>query len=116
LQSLNLHHLGAVSIKKGCYTGQEIIARMKFLGKQKKQAYVIHSEQECVQLPLSAVYDKEGVKCGTIIRSHWSDQTGSLALCILPIEKALTYENVFLSKALDIPFSVSEINYSEFNI
>lgn len=116
LQSLNLQQLGAVSFKKGCYTGQEIIARMKFLGKQKKQAYLLHSEQECVQSPLAAVYDKEGAKCGTIIRSHWSDQTGSLALCILPIEKALKYDNVFLSKALDIPFSVSEINYSEFNI
>lgn len=115
LQSLNLHHLGAVSFKKGCYTGQEIIARMKFLGKQKKQAYLIHSEQECIEPPLAPVYNQEGAKCGTIIRSHWSEQTGSIALCILPIEKALDYENVFLSKTLNIPFSVSEINYSEFN-
>ena len=116
LQSLNLHHLGAVSFKKGCYTGQEIIARMKFLGKQKKQAYLIHSQHKCVQPPLEAVYDKEGAKCGTIIRSHWSDQTGSLTLCILPIEKALDYKTVFLNKTLDIPFSISEIDYSEFNI
>jgi folate-binding protein YgfZ len=114
LQSLNLHHLGGVSFKKGCYTGQEIIARMKFLGKQKKQAYLLHSEHQLIQPPLAPVYDKDGAKRGTIIRSHWSEHTGSIALCILPIEAALGYEKVFFSKDLEIPFSVKEINYSEF--
>jgi len=32
---LNLPLLGAVSFDKGCYTGQEIIARMQYLGKSK---------------------------------------------------------------------------------
>ncbi|HEX6927694.1 MAG TPA: hypothetical protein VF267_00475 [Gammaproteobacteria bacterium] len=39
-QHLNLDELGAISFKKGCYTGQEIIARMKYLGKVKKRAAV----------------------------------------------------------------------------
>lgn len=116
LQSLNLHHLGAVSFKKGCYTGQEIIARMKFLGKQKKQAYLLHSKDECTQAPLAPVYDKEGTKRGILIRSHWSENTGSYALCILSIEAALSYESIYLNESLKTPFTVSEINYSEFNI
>ncbi|HEX7030023.1 MAG TPA: folate-binding protein [Gammaproteobacteria bacterium] len=39
-QHLNLDELGAISFKKGCYTGQEIVARMKYLGKVKKRAAV----------------------------------------------------------------------------
>jgi folate-binding protein YgfZ len=35
-QQLNWHLLGGVSFNKGCYTGQEIIARMQYLGKSKK--------------------------------------------------------------------------------
>ncbi len=36
---LNLPKLGAVSFTKGCYLGQEIVARMEHLGKTKKQLY-----------------------------------------------------------------------------
>jgi folate-binding protein YgfZ len=38
-QMLNLQALGAVSFKKGCYTGQEIVARMQYLGKLKRHLY-----------------------------------------------------------------------------
>ncbi len=40
-QMLNLELLGGVSFKKGCYTGQEIVARMHYLGKLKKRMYKI---------------------------------------------------------------------------
>jgi folate-binding protein YgfZ len=36
VHNLNLPKLGAVSFKKGCYTGQEIVARMEYLGNLKK--------------------------------------------------------------------------------
>lgn len=38
-QSLNLDLLQAVNFKKGCYTGQEIIARTHYLGKVKRRMY-----------------------------------------------------------------------------
>jgi hypothetical protein len=116
LQTLNLHHLRAVSFKKGCYTGQEIIARMKFLGKQKKQTYLLQSKLKSVQAPLTAIYDKDGSKRGTLVRSHWSLQTGSVALCILSIEDALSHKALYLNSEMDIPFTVSEIDYKEFEI
>lgn len=34
---LNYHNLNFISFNKGCYIGQEIIARMQYLGKLKKQ-------------------------------------------------------------------------------
>jgi folate-binding protein YgfZ len=36
-QMINLQSLGGVSFKKGCYTGQEIVARMQYLGKLKRR-------------------------------------------------------------------------------
>lgn len=38
-QMINLQALGGVSFKKGCYTGQEIVARMQYLGKLKRHLY-----------------------------------------------------------------------------
>ncbi len=36
---LNLDKLGGISLDKGCYTGQEIIARTHYLGKNKRHLY-----------------------------------------------------------------------------
>lgn len=38
-QMLNLQLINGVSFTKGCYPGQEIVARMKYLGKSKRQLY-----------------------------------------------------------------------------
>ena len=38
-QMINLQALGGVSFKKGCYTGQEIVARMQYLGKLKRHLF-----------------------------------------------------------------------------
>ena len=38
-QMLNLQHLQGVHFKKGCYTGQEVVARMHFLGQLKKSLF-----------------------------------------------------------------------------
>ncbi|MFK3797741.1 MULTISPECIES: YgfZ/GcvT domain-containing protein [unclassified Pseudomonas] len=38
-QMINLQAVGGVSFRKGCYTGQEIVARMQYLGKLKRRQY-----------------------------------------------------------------------------
>lgn len=38
-QMLNLELLGGISFKKGCYPGQEIVARTQYLGKVKRRLY-----------------------------------------------------------------------------
>ncbi|MCM2318137.1 MAG: folate-binding protein YgfZ [Pseudomonas sp.] len=43
-QMLNLQSLGGVSFKKGCYTGQEIVARMQYLGRLKRRLYRLHMD------------------------------------------------------------------------
>jgi folate-binding protein YgfZ len=48
-QMLNLQAVGGVSFKKGCYTGQEIVARMQYLGKLKRRLY--HLSLNASELP-----------------------------------------------------------------
>lgn len=38
-QSLNLDLINAINFKKGCYTGQEVVARTHYLGKPKRRLY-----------------------------------------------------------------------------
>jgi tRNA-modifying protein YgfZ len=42
-QMLNYESVGGVSFKKGCYPGQEIVARSQFRGTLKRRAYVAHT-------------------------------------------------------------------------
>ena len=43
-QMLNYESVGGVNFKKGCYPGQEIVARSQFRGTLKRRAYLAHGE------------------------------------------------------------------------
>jgi len=51
LQMANLGFLDAVSFKKGCYPGQEIVARMQYLGKLKRRMFLARLDTE--ELPVA---------------------------------------------------------------
>ena len=42
-QMLNLELLGAVNFKKGCYPGQEVVARSQYRGTLKRRTYLVDS-------------------------------------------------------------------------
>lgn len=67
-QMLNLDLLGAIGFKKGCYTGQEIVARTHYLGRVKRRLFLARSRT--VPAPGTPVYDAEsGVEqsVGTVL-------------------------------------------------
>jgi len=41
-QMVNLETLGGISFKKGCYTGQEVVARLHYRGNLKRRMYLAH--------------------------------------------------------------------------
>ena len=45
-QMLNYESVGGVNFKKGCYPGQEIVARSQFRGTLKRRAYLVHTAGE----------------------------------------------------------------------
>jgi folate-binding protein YgfZ len=50
-QMTNLQLIDGVSFHKGCYTGQEVVARMQFLGKLKRRMYLAEVESDTRPLP-----------------------------------------------------------------
>ncbi|MDX1442458.1 MAG: hypothetical protein R3270_01640 [Gammaproteobacteria bacterium] len=80
-QMLNLDRLGAIHFKKGCYAGQEIIARMHYLGKLKQRALPCAASAGSVG---DTIIDGDGKKVGEILQS--SDITdGRLHLAMLKL-------------------------------
>ena len=53
-QMLNYESIGGVNFKKGCYPGQEVVARSQFRGTLKRRAYLVHSV--CVMEPGQSVF------------------------------------------------------------
>lgn len=67
-QELHYDHSGHVSFSKGCYTGQEIVARMHYRGKPKKQLYLLQLDST---LPIEGtkqpITDGAGTVVGTLL-------------------------------------------------
>lgn len=58
---INLVKLGAVSFAKGCYTGQEIIARMQNRGKLKKYLALVEFDSKITLIPGQKLTNQEQV-------------------------------------------------------
>lgn len=72
-QALNLHLLDAISFTKGCYTGQEIVARAKYRGTNKRATmrFVGQSSQEIEKgCDLEMSLNGNWRRCGTVLNSY----------------------------------------------
>ncbi len=79
-QQLGLDRLSAYSVKKGCYPGQEIVARTHFLGKAKRSLALLACAGEAEP---GAAVNQNGSAIGNI-----ASTAGTLALAVLPLEMA----------------------------
>lgn len=87
-QMVNMHHINGVSFKKGCYTGQEIVARMQYLGKLKRRMYLAHIN--CSQPPIEgdalfAASSKSGQGAGKIVNVSPAPDGGFDVLAVIEI-------------------------------
>ena len=89
-QMANMDIIGGLSFKKGCYPGQEIVARMHYLGKLKRRMYRIHLSEDGSAKAGDEVYirgadDIQAV--GKIVDAQSHPDGGSEALAVLQIDK-----------------------------
>lgn len=88
-QAANLDVLGGIDFQKGCYTGQEIIARTQYLGRLKERTYLLHAEGTEVaagERIYSPVFG--GQPCGTVINAAPAPGGGTDLLAVLQISAA----------------------------
>ncbi|SEN38592.1 hypothetical protein SAMN04487857_11538 [Pseudomonas sp. ok272] len=87
-QMLNLQAVGGVSFKKGCYTGQEIVARMQYLGKLKRRLYRLQLDASELPEPGTALFSPtHGSSIGEVVLAARAEHHIEL-LAVLQAEAA----------------------------
>ena len=79
-QHLNWQAVDGVSFSKGCYTGQEIVARMKYLGKLKNRLYRFSLEGLDVPAIGAVINNEAGSKSGNLVAAMASPENNSVEL------------------------------------
>lgn len=90
-QMANLDQLGGISFDKGCYTGQEIVARLHYLGQLKRRMFLVEGDGEPPE-PGSAIHDAAdgggGQAVGEVVQSAARPQGGFAASAVLQLAHA----------------------------
>jgi folate-binding protein YgfZ len=87
-QMLNLQALDGVSFNKGCYPGQEIVARSQYLGSVKRRLYLARCTGETCPRTGATLPTIGGEEAGQVVAAQPHPQGGCLLLAVLRIEMA----------------------------
>ncbi|WP_296264846.1 YgfZ/GcvT domain-containing protein [Pseudomonas sp. UBA6562] len=111
-QMINLQAVDGVSFKKGCYTGQEIVARMQYLGKLKRRMYRVALARSALPEPGTEVFSPtHGSSVGEVVLAARAGEACEL-LAVLSAD-AVADDNLHLGAAdgprlslLDLPYEL----------
>lgn len=89
-QMVNLQAINSLSFTKGCYPGQEVVARMHYLGKLKRRLFIGSAKTDTLPSPGESVMsgNENEQKVGQIVTSSRSNNNQIELLAVLQIEKA----------------------------
>jgi len=114
-QMLNLDLLGAIAFDKGCYTGQEVIARAHYRGRVKRRLQRWHAASGPEPRPGSSARTADG-RSLTVVRAAVGAQggwdllaVGNFAASEPAVEAVATGDaDVLLVEPLPLPYSLPE--------
>ena len=113
-QMVNLQAIGGISFRKGCYTGQETVARMKYLGKNKRAMYIVAGKADGLldELELETQMGENWRRAGKLISQSYNQQTHTLmGLVVLPNDNETGH--VLRAKHLpQVELSIQALPYS----
>lgn len=87
-QEANLEELGAISYTKGCYTGQEVVARVHFRGHVNRTLRGLRASGTTPPAYLAALFDGSGKAVGEVHSTASSPRLGGIALGMVRREVA----------------------------
>jgi folate-binding protein YgfZ len=110
-QMVNLEVIGGVSFQKGCYPGQEIVARSQYLGKLKRRMFLAHVDAEAA--PGDPLYsaDMDGQATGTVVNAAPAPSGGFDVLAVAQVESANT-QTLHLKAADGAALSLKPLPYA----
>jgi folate-binding protein YgfZ len=109
-QMLNYDVTGHISFKKGCYTGQEVVARLHYRGKSKRRLYLVRFEDGTAAEPGADLYTSGGSQSVGQLVNRASDGDDGLALVVATHDAVA--EGLFLGAPDGPALQVGELPYS----
>ncbi|MFK7914074.1 MAG: folate-binding protein YgfZ [Pseudomonadales bacterium] len=111
-QMLGLSDWGAVDFTKGCYLGQEVVARAEHRGQVKRQLRALTPSTEPVQQHLvegSTVTDQQGKTLGTVVAVRSATATpGTIAALAVLNTGSLPHNGVLQIENISQPFTLAD--------
>ena len=109
-QMLNYESVGGVNFKKGCYPGQEVVARSQFRGTLKRRAYLVHSDAPMAAGDEVFQAADEGQPCGIVAQGAASPAGGFDAVVSMQVA-AFELGDLHLSTAAGPTIAASPAPY-----
>lgn len=109
-QMLNYESVGGVNFKKGCYPGQEVVARSQFRGTLKRRAFIVHADSALeAGTEVFAVSDAEQAT-GTVVQAAAAPGGGWDAIVSMQISSA--EEGLTAGSASGTPLTLRPLPYA----
>ena len=112
-QMLNMTFIDGVDFKKGCYPGQEVVARLKYLGKSKRRMFLAEIQTDKVPACNASIVNAAGTEIGKVLNAVINPD--DLVECLAVLKIADTESAMFLGSAegaalrlLELPYSTDE--------
>jgi len=109
-QMLNFIAIEGVDFQKGCYPGQEVVARLNYLGKTKRRMYHLLIETDKVPACNDSIVNAQGTEVGKIINAVANPD--DLVECLAVLKIAGSEAPMFLSKSEGPAISLLELPYT----
>ena len=107
-QMLNLDCLGGIDFAKGCYTGQEIVARTHNLGTIKRRMLGFECARAATLKPGDELRDSAGGKVGQIVAAAAHSMLAVVRLAALSNELVAGDQAVAVGAINELPYAVPE--------
>jgi hypothetical protein len=109
-QMMNLHLIDAISFNKGCFPGQEVVARLKYLGKSKRQTYRLGIDSVALPAIGTVVKNTGDAEAGKVLNAALNPDGKAEVLAVMKTAEAgneLSLDGHAVT-VLDLPYSLEE--------
>lgn len=114
-QMANMDLIGGISFRKGCYPGQEIVARTQYLGKVKRRMFIVEADGALCPVGCDVRTEATGDQgIGKVMSSILIGEKKYRALVVMQIsawenEPYLALESEVKLSRMEMPYSIPEL-------